>query len=153
MRPLLALLYRIRRRLWRAFRWRTRGVKVMLFDEAGALLLIRNSYGRTDLFVLPGGGIHRFETPAAAAAREVREELGCEVEDLLFVSTHVTAAEGKRDTVHLFRARAAGPVAADGVEVAEARYFPLDRLPDTLSPATARRIDEHRGRRPASETW
>ena len=153
MRPLLDLLYRVRRRLWRVLRPRTRGVKVMLFDEAGALLLIRNTYGRTDLFVLPGGGIHRLETPAAAAVREVREELGCAVEDLVFVSTHVSAAEGKRDIVHLFRARAAGPVAADGIEVAEARFFPLDALPPTLSPATARRIDEHRGRRPAGAAW
>lgn len=153
MRPPLDFLYRLQRRLWRILRWRTRGVKVMLFDDAGSLMLIRNSYGRTDLFVLPGGGIHRFETPAAAAAREVREELNCAVEDLVFVSTHVTAAEGKRDTVHLFRGRAAGPVAADGVEVAEARFFPLDALPLTLSPATARRIDEHRGRRPVGAAW
>lgn len=153
MRPPIDLLHRLRRRLWRVFRPRTRGVKVMLFDEAGALLLIRNSYGRTDLFVLPGGGIHLFETPAAAAAREVREELGCAVEDLVFVSTHLAAAEGKRDTVHLFCARAAGPVAADGIEVAEARFFPLDGLPPTISPATARRIDEHRGCRPAGEEW
>ena len=152
-RVLLDLLYRLRCRLWRVFRWRTRGVKVMLFDEAGALLLIRNTYGRTDLFVLPGGGVHGFETPAAAAIREVREELSCAVEDLVFVSTHVAAAEGKRDTVHLFRARPAGPVAADGIEVAEARFFALDALPLTLSPATARRIDEHRGRRPVSEAW
>lgn len=153
MRPLLDLLYRLKRGLWRLLRLRTRGVKVMLFDEAGALMLIRNAYGRTDLFVLPGGGIHRFETPAAAAAREVREELGCAVENLAFVSTHVSAAEGKRDTVHLFCARAAGPVVADGVEVAEARFFALDALPATLSPATARRIDEFLGGRPVGEAW
>ena len=153
MRPLLDLLYRLRRRLWRVLRLRTRGVKVMLFDEAGALLLIRNTYGRTDLFVLPGGGIGWFEAAAAAAVREVREELGCAALDLVFVSTHLASAEGKSDTVHLFRARAGGPVAADGVEVAEARFFPLDALPPTLSPATARRIDEYRGRRPAGAAW
>lgn len=153
MRPLLDLLYRVRRRLWRVLRLRTRGVKVMLFDETGALLLIRNTYGSTDLFVLPGGGIHRFETPAAAAAREVREELNCAALDLVFVSTHVTTSEGKRDTVHLFRARAGGVPRADGVEVAEARYFSLDLLPDTLSPATARRVEEHRGLRPVGEAW
>jgi ADP-ribose pyrophosphatase YjhB (NUDIX family) len=75
------------------------------------------------------------------------------VTDLAFVSTHLATAEGKRDVVHLFRASASGPVAADGIEVAEARFFALDALPLTLSPATARRIDEHRGRRPVSEAW
>lgn len=125
----------------------------MLFDEAGALLLVRNTYGRSDLFVLPGGGIHPFEAPEQAAAREVREELSCGVRALTFVSTHLASAEGKRDTVHLFRALASGSVEADGIEVAEARFFPLDGLPPTLSPATARRIDEHLGRREVSETW
>ena len=89
MRRLVALVYRARRFL----RARTRGVKVMLFDEDGALLLVRHTYGRTDLFLLPGGGIRPFEAPAAAAAREVREELGCGVAELIFVSTHVATGE------------------------------------------------------------
>lgn len=153
MNRALDLLHRLRRRLWSAIGWRTRGVKVMLFDEACALILVRHSYGRSDLFLLPGGGIRPFESPAAAAAREMREELGCGLADLALVSVHVSTGEGRRDTVHLFRARAAGPVRADGREIAEARAFALDRLPATLSPATARRIDEHRGLRPASDTW
>lgn len=153
MRPLLDLLYRLQRRLWRVFRPRTRGVKVMLFSEAGELLLVRNTYGRTDLFVLPGGGVHMFEAPEKAAGREVKEELGCGVADLSFVSTFASTHEGKRDTVHLYCARVAGAVQADGVEVAEARFFPLDVLPDKVSPATLRRIEEHRGTREVSETW
>ncbi len=153
MNPLLHLLFRLRRTVLRVLRWRTRGVKVMLFNDAGELMLIRNSYGRTDLFVLPGGGIRPFETPAAAAAREVKEELNCAVLGLSFVATYLSAAEGKRDTIHLFRARAVGAARADGVEVAEARFFPLDRLPPTLSPATARRIAEHRGTAAVGATW
>lgn len=153
MKPLLDLLYRLQRTLWRVVRPHTRGVKVMLFNDAGEIMLIRNSYGRSDLFVLSGGGIHLFETPAAAAAREVKEEVDCAVAALTPVSTHLSAAEGKSDTVYLFRARAAGPTRADGIEVAEARYFALDGLPPTLSPATARRIAEHRGTRPVSATW
>ena len=39
MRRLVALVYRARRFL----RARTRGVKVMLFDEDGALLLVRHN--------------------------------------------------------------------------------------------------------------
>ena len=88
-----------------------------------------------------------------AAAREVKEELGCAVAELTPVSTHVSASEGKRDTVHLFRARPVGTPCADGVEVAEARYFALDRLPPETSPATARRIAEHFGHSPVSATW
>jgi ADP-ribose pyrophosphatase YjhB (NUDIX family) len=150
---LLAPLYRLQRLVWRVLRPRTRGVKVMLFDETGALLLVRNTYGRTDLFVLPGGGVRPFERPEAAAAREVREELGCGVAGLAFVSVHASAHEGKRDTVHLYRARVHGEVCADGVEVDEARFFPLDALPASTSPATLRRIDEYRGVRAVDGTW
>lgn len=150
---LLAPLYRVQRLVWRVLRPRTRGVKVMLFDEAGALLLVRNTYGRTDLFVLPGGGVRPFEQPESAARREVKEELGCGVDGLVFLSSHRSAHEGKRDTVFLYRARPLDPVRADGIEVAEARFFALDALPASVSPATLRRIDEFRGLRAASDTW
>ena len=153
MRRLLAPLYRLQRLVWRVLRPRTRGVKVMIFDETGALLLVRHSYGRTDQFMLPGGGVRPFEAPEAAAVREVREELGCALAGLAFVSVHASSQEGKRDTVHLFQARAAGPVRIDGVEIAEARFFPLDALPSGVSPATLRRIAELHGARAVSETW
>ena len=153
MKRLLDLLYRLRRRLWNLLRLQTRGVKVMLFSDAGELLLIRNSYGRTDLFVLPGGGVHMFEKPEAAAAREIREELNCGVEGLAFVSLHVSASEGKRDTIHLYRARPTGAVRADGHEVAEARFFALEDLPPSVSPATQRRIAEYRGLREPDGAW
>jgi ADP-ribose pyrophosphatase YjhB (NUDIX family) len=153
MRHLLAPLYRLQRIAWRLFRPRTRGVKVMLFDDAGALLLVRHSYGRTDQFMLPGGGARPFEQPEAAAVREMREELGCALEALTFVSVHASSHEGKRDTVHLFRARAAGEVRPDDVEIEEARFFALTALPANISPATLRRIEEYRGGRPPDDRW
>ena len=148
-----ALLYRLRRGLWRLLRPRTRGVKVMLFSAAEEVLLVRHTYGNTGHFLLPGGGIRPFERPEAAAAREVREELACVIEELVHVSTHVSTLEGRRDTVFLYRARASGAVRADGFEVAEARFFALDALPDGVSPATRRRIAEYLGVREADETW
>jgi 8-oxo-dGTP pyrophosphatase MutT (NUDIX family) len=150
---LLAPLYRLQRVVWRVLRPRTRGVKVMLFDEAGSLLLVRHTYGRTDQFLLPGGGVRPFERPEAAAVREVREELGCGLVDLAFISTHLSAFEGKRDTVWLFRALVRGEVCVDGIEVEEARFCQLDALPASTSPATLRRIEELRGERPVSKTW
>jgi ADP-ribose pyrophosphatase YjhB (NUDIX family) len=55
----------------------------MLFDEAGAILLIRFVVPRDDgefiFWALPGGEIEAGETEIEAAAREVREELGLEL--------------------------------------------------------------------------
>ena len=153
MRRLLQIAWRLRKLTFRLLRVRTRGAKVMAFNAAGELLLIRNSYGRTHLFVLPGGGIGRRETPEAAAARELREETGLEAQELRFVSTHANRAEGKRDTVHLFTARVEGVPRADGFELQEARFFPLDSLPENVSKATRRRIREHRGERTPDGRW
>lgn len=149
----LDIAYRLRTAVRKLLRLRTRGVKVMLFDAEGRLVLIRNSYGRTDLFVLPGGGIRPFEAPAAAARREIREELGCAVEELVLLSTHFSSAEGKRDTVHLYKARAVGRPAPRSFEVAETRVFALGTLPPTVSPATRRRIAEFKGERSIDEDW
>ena len=153
MKRAIRLLYPLKRATLRLLRWKTRGVKVMLFNPQGELLLIRNSYGRSHLFVLPGGGIRPFETPAAAAVREVREEVGIAAERVTPRSIHYSEAEGKRDIVHLFTAFTAASPKADGVEVEEARFFPLDALPATVSDATLRRIAEYKGERPPTTAW
>lgn len=150
---ILDLLFRLRRLVLRLLRLKTRGVKVLLLNAGGEILLIRNAYGRTDLWVLPGGGIHRSEKPADAARREIGEELGCGISGLTPLSTHFNGSEGKRDTIHLFRGVAAGTPRADGFEVEEAAFFAADALPDSISPATMRRIDEHLGRRAADGGW
>ncbi len=153
MKQVLDLAYRLQRKLWKLLRPKTRGVKAMLFNEAGELMLIRNSYGRSELFVLPGGGVRPFEDPEQAVRREIREELGCDVVELSWVSSHFSSAEGKRDTIDLFSARIAGVPVSDNFEVEEARYFSLDDLPPNISDATLRRIEERRGTRPKDGAW
>jgi 8-oxo-dGTP diphosphatase len=61
-----------------------RTARVMLFNEGGAVLLIRfvvpRQGGEFVFWALPGGEIEAGETEAEAAVREVREELGLELE-------------------------------------------------------------------------
>jgi ADP-ribose pyrophosphatase YjhB (NUDIX family) len=60
-----------------------RTARVMLFDEHGAILLVRFVVPRVEgefvFWALPGGEIEAGETEAEAAVREVREEVGLEV--------------------------------------------------------------------------
>ena len=47
-------------------------------DETGRILLVKPTYN--DVWHLPGGVVEAGESPAAAAVREVKEELGLDVE-------------------------------------------------------------------------
>lgn len=153
MGAVIQAAYAIRRRLLGILRIRTRGVKVMLFNDVGELLLIRNRYGNRKSFVLPPGGIGRREAPETAAAREIHEELGMKVREITLIGTYASGAEGKRDSIHLFRATADGCLSPDPIELEEARYFPLDGLPESVSPATLRRVQELDGERPMDGRW
>ena len=141
MRRAVNALHQAKKQLLKLLRIRTRGVRVMVFNPAGEVLLIRHTYGRSDLYNLPGGGIRPWESPEHAAHRETREEAGCTLAGLVPVS------------VHLFSAQSEDRPIADGVEVEEARFFALDALPATLSPATWRRLQEHLGRRSPNGRW
>ena len=57
MRAIIQSAYILRREVLRLLRLRTTGVKVMLFNDADELLLIRNAYGDSGQYLLPGGGI------------------------------------------------------------------------------------------------
>jgi 8-oxo-dGTP pyrophosphatase MutT (NUDIX family) len=153
MRPLIDLAYRLRRRAMALVGWRTRGVKVMAFDLEGRVLLVRHRYGRSDLWMLPGGGIARGETPAEAAVREMMEETSCRLARPEMVGCWQARAEGRRDTVYLLRGTTADTPQPDGIEIAEARFFPPHDLPETVSPATRRRVEEMLGLRLVDGQW
>jgi len=50
---------------------------VLFFDDAGRILLVQPTY--KDHWDIPGGYVETGETPAQAAVREVREELGIDM--------------------------------------------------------------------------
>jgi arylformamidase len=93
------------------------GAYALVLDAAGRVALVRED----DDWYLPGGGLEDDETPAAALAREVREECACEVaigaalgEALEFVE----ARDGRRYEVHAhyFRAQLVGASTARWLE-------------------------------------
>ena len=125
----------------------------MVFNPAGEILLVRHSYGNSRVFLIPGGGVGPFETPAAAAPREIREEVGLRLDRLTFRACYFSNSEGKRDTVSVFTAFSDGAPRTDAWEIEEAGFFALDSLPENVSPSTLRRIAEYREGRLDGGIW
>ena len=114
---------------WRLARPETRGVKCVVREGAG-LLLVRHSYGDRRCWELPGGGIKRGEEPRDAAAREAREELGIDVTAWRSLGAVQVRGYGKRTTLLCFEARPPDrALTVDAGEIEEARWFDMGEPP------------------------
>ena len=131
-RALYRLADRVRRVWWRIAKPRRHSAFVVAFDEAGRVLLVRHSYG-PPVWTVPGGGIRRGEEPAAAAARELREELACEAAELVAIETHEARDSGARDLRRVFVARLAAEPVADQREVVAVQWADPAELPAACS--------------------
>lgn len=137
LRPGYKVAAQIRRVYWFVFRPRTRGVKCVI-EHDGRWLMIRNSYGRGH-WTFPGGKVDRGEEPRIAAMREVREEVGIGLDDVVPIGDYYTTREHKRDTVYCFVARVASPVhTIDEGEIAEAEWITFADLPNFRAPSVDR---------------
>jgi len=131
----------------------TMGVRVVVPDAEGRVLLVRHSY--VGGWHLPGGGVGRAESLKAAALRELSEECGVHAAEARLLGIYLRVRLGGRHTDHVavFVAEAwSGTPRGDGREILETRFFPADALPEDATTATRRRIAEWRGS-PVDETW
>ena len=129
------LIFPLARIYWRVFRPETFGVKgVVLRGSDRAALFVRHTYGNTDIWNLPGGGYKpRKESPAQAIAREIKEELGLNIECPIELGEYRTQAQGKQDTVTIFQASCEERGFKLSHEIAEARWISRDQalaMPD-----------------------
>ena len=145
----------LRVNLWR--RSMTFGVRIVVEDDRGRILLVRHTYAPGWHF--PGGGVEFGESAEAAAVRELREEAGLVAtgRPLLVGLYRQTAATG-RDHVALFRLRSpydpgTSQDAAHDPEIAERRFVARDALPPDITRATRARLAELFDGVPLSETW
>jgi 8-oxo-dGTP diphosphatase len=117
----------------------------VLFRHAdGRILLVKPTY--KDGWEIPGGYVETGESPRAAAVREVREELGLDVDlaDMLVLDWAPHPAEGDKlllifDGGQLDDATVSRLALAQH-EIANAAFFPVDRLFDVMPARLARRV-------------
>ena len=106
------------------------GAMCVIERDEGDVLLVRQSY--RDGWAAPGGLLHRGEEPDVGARREVKEEVGVDVDTLGEPLVIIDVKARRIDVVFRCRLRPPVPdaVQPDAVEIIEARWFPKDALPE-----------------------
>ncbi|WP_421916578.1 NUDIX domain-containing protein [Mesorhizobium sp.] len=133
----------------------TLGVRGLIHDAStSSIFLIRHTY--VPGWQLPGGGVEVGETMAEALARELAEEGNIALTaPPVLRSMHFNSRASRRDHVGLYLIESftqTTPKLPDH-EIAEAGFFPFDRLPEGTTPATLRRITEIFQNEPVSPYW
>ena len=134
MRQLAALIRRfpfLTRLPFRAYRSRqaryTVGVAGVVLDERGRVLVVEHVFHPRHAWGLPGGWIDADEDPAQALKRELREELGLEVD----VRGALHVARSFKDHIDIaYLCHSRGPVARLNAELLDYRWAEADSLPD-----------------------
>lgn len=115
------------------------GVTVAIIEGDTILLTLREDF---EVWCMPGGGVNEGESLADAARREVREETGLEIELLRLVGAYSRLGWFPLHTL-LFTARVTGrALEPQPGEVLEARFFPLDALPEHMLVGQQHRIQD-----------
>ena len=95
------------------------------------------------------------EEKGEALAKELREEAGIVPVGrpaLHGVVRNRTSSERDHVAVYVVRVFSEGPMPRS-MEIAEGRFFPLDALPEGITPGTRRRLDEVLAGQPAASDW
>src|SRR5260370_13087700 len=111
----------------------------IIFDDASRVLLLEHVFRPDSGWGIPGGFLSKREQPEEALRRELREEIGVEIDDvsLLLVRT----LKRPRQLEIYFRARVIGTPKPCSFEIKCAEWFTLDNLPAELSQDQRRLIE------------
>lgn len=148
------LLTRLLHVYFRFARGMTFGVRGVVLNDRGEVFLIRHTY--VPGWHFPGGGVEVGETAELSLERELSEEAGIAPTERpvlhgLFFNRRIS----RRDhvAVYVLRRFRVERVKQPDREIAEAGFFPLDRLPNGTTPATRRRLAEIISGQPPAIEW
>jgi mutator protein MutT len=102
----------------------------VVFNENGEVLLLKHRFRPGSGWGLPGGFLEKAEQPIDALRRELREEIGLEVEDVEIFA--VRSFKKPQQVEVLFRCHSNATLKPQTIEVERAEWFSIANLPHGL---------------------
>jgi ADP-ribose pyrophosphatase YjhB (NUDIX family) len=133
---------------------KTVGVRALVIDPQGRILLVRHTYQSG--WLTPGGGVINGESPQEAIRRELMEEVGINTnEPLELFGVYKNNWRGRHDYPILFVVRHFDgiPYPADKAEISDVGWFDVNALPAEVTPKTRVRLAEYKAGRQLRDSW
>lgn len=132
----------------------TLGVRVLIQDDAGKILLVRHGY--VSGWHLPGGGVEKGETAAQAAKKELLEETGlAALDEPELIAIYANQKVTRRDHVVLYKISKwrRDRKFESNIEIERIDFFSRDNLPQDTTPSTIDRLNEIFDGKPKAGIW
>jgi 8-oxo-dGTP pyrophosphatase MutT (NUDIX family) len=148
---LIRPLWIIRNYILRILNYPSIGARALVVKD-DEVLLIRHTYEGGWFTV--GGAVDKNESFIQAAIRELKEEVGLTsaIQPGLF-GVYLNRYFGRDDYIAFYIVKEFTIEEVYSTEIAEKKWFKFTDLPENISPATRRRIEEYLGQREKSERW
>lgn len=115
-------------------------VKCLLIKN-NDVLLVKQVKDNDDLWIFPGGKLEEGENPNNCVHREMKEELGINIEIIEKIGQMDNVWQGRRDLLYCFVCRVLDDrILIRKKEIREAKWFSLDKLP-ALGPTSIKMLE------------
>jgi len=130
---------------------KTIGARALVVDN-NKVLFIKHTYQKGWFTI--GGAVEKNETPLQAIQRELLEEVGViSLTPPELFGLYYNDFEKRDDYVAFYIVKSFKMEESNSPEIADMQWFPFDSLPEDITPATKRRLQEFLGQREKSDKW
>lgn len=140
MKFIIKILHSILKIKWKVTKPVTVGVRILLIQN-NKVLLVKHTYDKA--WYLPGGGVKKGESYKEAICRELKEEIGVELNNIELFGVYNNFYENKSDNIIVFKSDNFKIKNKNSIEIEKIKFCEINNNLTELSPGTKRRLKEY----------